>query len=194
MFTKRIDLGKSGGAKNKKLPKPKLMKSDAAYFMLTTFNIDLDQMEKQALLTNLPPNIQLDGEMIPHPYIDWSPGSRATTFVDFDGLQRAISLANDIVTIVPKQVASEVISQLISEYRDVEAWQTADIVLVWAKKSLGFLSKKNQHQIFDIEDENWEEFIDNTSEWDSEKIIEDGYMQHLGCNYSSPYLTHLETD
>jgi len=166
-------------------------RDDAEYF-LKSVGIDLDTLLQQALLSNLPPGTVLDNQNdnFTHPHITWGSTRNSGIYLfrpSATELADAIRTGRDLVIVTNEQV-------ILDNY-NIDRWESiGDLALIWAQYNNAFDESISSPGIPD-----WMQLIDITESWAgesslTEKIIEDGYVHHLGCNEASPYLTQLETD
>ena len=206
-FVKSVQYGQTekvpfagGQPQEEKVPFPTCTRDDAEYF-LQEAGIDLDTMQQQALLSNLPPGTALEGPEVPHPNIKWQATRTSGLYLfrpDDASFDQAVRTGKDLVVVVAKPEASQIAR--LSDYH-TQIWESVgDLALIWATdrsiKGGGRVAKHHPH----FTPANWILLIDLTEQWApddrslAEKIIEDGYVHHLGCSEASPYLTQLETE
>jgi hypothetical protein len=177
-------------------------KEDAECF-LREAGIDLDTFQQHALLSNLPQGTNLEAEVeVMFPHIDWR-RTRASGLYLFkpsdEKLERAIYQGRDLVCVVEKDRAQRVFDSL-RDYKTHTMWQSVgDLVLIWAR-DYDIRHKHGGGGRWHFTPPNWLLLVELTDSWCTderslaEKIFEDGYVHHLGCNEASPYLTQLETN
>lgn len=173
-----------------------ITRDDAEYFLMSTYGINLDELEQKALLSRLPVGTCLVSQdmEINHPYINWEGTKDSAMYIyrptDYK-LASAAKTGHDIVAIVAKDQIKTAI-ELLADYAITMFESVGELALLWAKdndprKVRTFGGNKTHPP-------NWSLLVNSTDGWDAEKIIEDGYVHLLGCNDTSPYLTQLETN
>lgn len=176
----------SGGAPAKNTD---VTRADAEYFF-DQIGIDLDILLQLALLSCLAPGTNLVSDTeLPHPNIDWTPTRLSGRYLyrpDNDVLDAAVRSGRELVIVVDKKNISQLADKL-SDYKCTCHQSIGDLMLVHAIFG-------NSNFEFVEAPTDWLAMVDVTESWGDdlkEKIIEDGYMHHLGCIETSPYLTQL---
>lgn len=166
---------------------------------LRAAGIDLDRLQQDALLSNLPQGTNICSDGLP-PNIDPTPrrgAGRLLVRPTVSELDAAIRSGDDLAVIAEKDRMEGVFHQLSDYHRQL--WEShGDLALVWARDNDPTRTGGGGH-FHKLSEPRWLVFIDVTERWCDdrslqEKIIEDGYVHHLGCNKASPYLTQLEAD
>lgn len=172
---------------------------DDAVCFLQAAGVDLDIMQQQALLTYLPRGTCLTGDTeIFHPHVKWQASRDSGIYLfkpEVEAVEAAIRKGRDLVLVIPKSQYQ--ILDKLGDY-NYDMWETlGDLAMIWARDREIARGRHAPGNCF--RPPAWQEFLDLTEAWAgegslAEKINEDGYVHHLGCIESSPYLTQLETE
>lgn len=191
-----------GGAHEGESAHAPISRDEAEYFLESTYGVDLDEFQTNALFAQLPPlNIMVDDSVAAsHPHLDNTPGRMAIDYMhmpDATAIARAARRAHDFAAVVRTDLLRE--SAVLSPY-DLRIWQThGDLAFVLA--TAYDIAKNNK--VGGMVAPKWHHVVDSTETWvvdDDEDDDENSgsasvkkggdVCVHLrGRSETSPYLT-----
>lgn len=187
-----------------------ISRDDAAYFLESTFGIDLDEFQEDAIYSELPQlNILVDDRVTAnHPHLDNTPGRDAIPHLHRPPpgrLHQAARQALDFSAITDVATLEQVMSAL-APYT-VRIWQThGDLAFVLARDHNNFRMPRGIQQDFrmpaahggkKMRTPDWHQVVASTAEWTERKEAGekngDEFVPFRKSSEASPYLTPSET-